>query len=53
MITQKTISLQNELWKEIDRTRGDVSRSRYIAKILADSLNKSTKKLQNEGEICA
>lgn len=43
MTSQKTISLEDELWTKIDHNRGDISRSRFIAKILADSLEISYK----------
>ncbi len=44
---QRFISFDQELWADIDKQRGDVSRSRFIAKILADIFdtpkNSSTK----------
>lgn len=41
MITQKTISIPQDLWSEIDQRRGDIPRSRFIARILADALRTS------------
>jgi len=40
---QRSISFDQELWSKIDRQRGDVSRSRFIAKILADIFDTSKK----------
>ena len=37
-ITQRTISLPENFWDEIDKKRGDVNRSRFVARILADSI---------------
>lgn len=53
MIIQKTISLKDELWIEIDKTRRDVSRSRFIANILADYFDKSVTKSSEGDEIHA
>jgi len=39
MIIQKSISLHEDLWGKIDKKRGDISRSRFIAKILVDSID--------------
>ncbi len=35
MNEQRSLSLNHELWLEIDKQRGDVSRSKFISKILA------------------
>jgi len=36
--TQKTISFDQELWSKIDKQKGDTSRSRFVAKIIAERL---------------
>lgn len=38
MINQKSISLDEKLWLEIDNRRGDIPRSRFIATILTESI---------------
>ena len=42
----KTISLPLNLWGKIDEKKGDVSRSRYISKLLVDGLSKLEKQNQ-------
>lgn len=37
----KTISLPLNLWGKIDEIKGDVPRSRFIAKLLAEGLTSS------------
>ena len=48
MHEQKSLSLDRELWSEIDKKRGDVSRSRFIAKILAEILDASQEDLPEQ-----
>ena len=36
--TQKTISFDQELWSKIDKQKGDISRSRFVAKIITERL---------------
>lgn len=36
MNQQKTISFDQKLWSKIDKSKGEVARSRYLANILAD-----------------
>ncbi len=43
---QKSISLSAELWKKIDEKRGDVSRSRFLATIVAEALDASKKETE-------
>ena len=38
---QKSISLNEKKWKQIDLLRGDIPRSRYISKIIAEGLKES------------
>jgi len=38
---QKSISLDQKLWEEIDKKKGDVSRSRFLATIVAEVLDAS------------
>ena len=40
---QRSISLDEKIWAEIDRNRGDVSRSRFLATIVAEAMNASKK----------
>ena len=35
---QKTISFDQELWSKIDKQKGDISRSRFVAKIITERL---------------
>ena len=39
--TQKSLSLDQKLWAKIDGERGEISRSRFVSKILVDFLEKS------------
>lgn len=53
---QKSISLDQKLWEEIDKKKGDVSRSRFLATIVAKALDASEneqrrfKKVQDSAE---
>ena len=54
---QRSISFDQKLWSDIDKKRGDVSRSRFIAIILAEMFDtfkekydSSEKGLQTKGE---
>jgi hypothetical protein len=38
--TTKTISFDQELWLKIDKLKGDVPRSRFVARLIADGLSK-------------
>jgi metal-responsive CopG/Arc/MetJ family transcriptional regulator len=40
----KSISLKEDLWAKIDKRRGEMPRSRFVAKLLADSLASVKKK---------
>jgi len=35
---QKSISLNENTWKQIDNLKGAITRSRFVAKIIADGL---------------
>lgn len=35
---QRSLSFEEDLWAKIDKRRGEIPRSRFIAKIVADSL---------------
>ena len=37
---QKSISLNENTWKQIDNLKGAITRSRYVAKIIAEGLTK-------------
>lgn len=39
----KTISFDQELWSKIDKLKGDIPRSRFIARLIADGLSKLEK----------
>ncbi len=39
MRINNSISLDQELWSKIDQLKGDVSRSRFVSKIIADGLS--------------
>ena len=38
MQIQKSLSFENRLWDEIDRKKGDISRSRFVEKIVRSRL---------------
>ncbi len=42
---QKSISLNENTWKQIDKQKGDITRSRFVAKIIADRLRESKQKV--------
>ena len=46
---QRSISMKKHLWMEIDKQRGDIPRSRFIARILADSLENLAKNRGKDG----
>jgi len=37
---QKSISLNENTWKQIDKQKGDITRSRFVAKIIAEGIKK-------------
>ena len=37
---QKSISLNENTWKQIDNLKGAITRSRFVAKFVADGLTK-------------
>ena len=44
MNLQHSLSFDQKLWSEIDKKRGDVSRSRFLASIVAEVLDASKNK---------
>lgn len=44
MQIQKSLSLEDHLWEEIDHKKGDISRSRFVEKIVRSKL----KQIQEE-----
>jgi len=37
---QKSISLDENTWEMVDKQRGDITRSRFVSKIIAEGLTK-------------